>query len=161
SSSCIRVRIASILTRGEARRRAPSGPAPPAPLSARPRELVPPCRTRSVHRTSSVRAYELAGWGWGGAGAGGTGGTGRTSRTPVTAPARARELVAACPARSVHRTSWARAYELAGWGGGLVGERLGQPVGRGGAGEGGAGAGGTGGTGGTGRPHPSPPSPGP
>src|SRR5690606_28311709 len=41
----------------------PFRPAPPAPLSARPRELVPPCRTRSVHRTSSVRAYELAGWG--------------------------------------------------------------------------------------------------
>src|SRR5690606_30470981 len=49
----------------------PFRPAPPAPLSARPRELVPPCRTRSVHRTSSVLAYELAGGGGGGRGAAG------------------------------------------------------------------------------------------
>src|SRR5690606_7401921 len=104
-----------------------------------PRQLVPPCPARTVHRTSSAPRYESAredGMG-GGAGAGcgrGRGGkvrararrqgagaregceNGPVTGRPATAtqpPYIRRQLVPLCPARTVHRTSSAPRYELA------------------------------------------------
>src|SRR5690606_40122789 len=96
-------------------------------LAVPERQLVPGCRARTVHATSSAPRYESAredGMG-GGAGAGcgrGRGGKVRVrergARTdgPATAtqpPHIPRQLVPPCPARTVHRTSWAPMYELA------------------------------------------------
>src|SRR5690606_250971 len=83
-------------------------------------ELVPACRARNVHRTSSVRRYELAGWpevGLARRGRAGGCAAGRRVRGAAGAVERApaAELVPVCRARSVHRTSSVRGYELVGW----------------------------------------------